>query len=108
MRKAIVALCLGLMAVGLLLAAFGTQQTPVSSHESTFTAQTGAIKCSPNECSGPIIIGPFVILPRSTEPNFILNYLGASLAVLGVGVFAFAYLLKRSDALRSYPIPASL
>ncbi|MGP8126128.1 MAG: hypothetical protein ACLQEQ_09770 [Nitrososphaerales archaeon] len=108
MRKAVAILGLALMAVGLGLTAFGTQQT---------SAYGMALTCQGHVCQG-IMVGAWVeactgngicqfsIVPSSTA-SFTLNYFGFSLAVLGAVFFAAFYPKRPSSFLPANAISLS-
>jgi len=97
------------MAVGLILTAFGTQQSPVSQQPT----------CDPNGCSFTVntMVGPvqhcsqgaceyvwYATSPgQSTQPIFTLNYFGMFLSVLGSVFFAALYPKRPSSA---FPVNA--
>jgi hypothetical protein len=103
MRKPIAIIGLALMAVGLILTAFGTQQSPTSqlsqqiscppngclgtgSYATTFIGQ-----CAPNVGCQGTVVWVSVSTVQSTGPNFTLNHVGMFLGVLGSVLFASLY-----------------
>lgn len=103
MRKAVTILGLALMAVGLTLTAFGTQQVPISGWVS--------MSCNPSNCVIQGLTTPvpvceagtpcyFTVTPisTSTQPSFTINYVGMFLAVLGSVFFATSYPKRPSSS----------
>jgi|GEM_PF-738937 uncharacterized membrane protein len=99
MRKAVAMLGLVLMAVGIMLTAFGTQQTVVHSQP------IWQWQCPP---TGDICIGGPIYLGGSTQPSFTLNYVGMSIAVMGSVFFATLYQKRPSSSLPANAISLSL
>jgi hypothetical protein len=91
MKKVIAILGLVLMAFGLILTAFGTQQSPVSQLPANClpygcsVTLSGTSTCTADVCIFTLSSG------QSTQPNFTLNYFGMFLGVFGSVLFASLY-----------------
>jgi hypothetical protein len=81
LRKAISLIALGIMAIGLVFVAFGTQILP------TFQA------VYPPPTNTYPVTG-IVYYMQTTQPNLTLNYIGAGIALLGAVVFGATYPTK--------------
>ena len=105
MRRAIAAVALGLMAVGLTLTAFGTR--------TTFSTQSSPLTLPPS-CNGKCEVLPglgcdvsggcggyFSLTPPLPHSDFTLNYIGGFLAILSAVGFVIALPPKRSRAVVS-------
>ncbi|MGP8126123.1 MAG: hypothetical protein ACLQEQ_09745 [Nitrososphaerales archaeon] len=96
MRKAVAILGLALMAVGIILTAFGTQQVSALECQRGQVCQIQMVGVTSCDTSG---LCQFTPVPSAAQPNFTLNYVGISLAVLGAVFFASFYPKRSSISL---------
>jgi len=118
MKKTITILALALMAVGLILTAFGTQGTyasrPIYQQNCSAPNSYCVVIAADGSVSGGVISCATATPPNGfgsvcgryalpigyiqTFPNFDINYGGVSLAILGSVLFASLYPKKLSDS----------
>ena len=125
MRKIIAILALALMAVGLILTAFGTQgiyaSKPIYQQNCSAPNSYCVVIAADGSVSGGEIVCGTATPPNGfgsvcgryalsigyiqTFPNFDINYGGVSLAILGSVLFATLYPKKLSDSSLADAIP---
>lgn len=113
MRKAVAILGLVLMAVGIMLTAFGTQTKFVSQQPVQFTSGCSNCVTLPPLCdffgaSNPCLTLQYSLTPSVPQPVFTLNYVGMFLAVLGSVFFAMFYPKRPSISLPTNAISLGL
>ena len=96
MRKAIPLLALGLMVVGLIFTAFGTQILPAAQ------ALLAPSNACPSPCYPATGIVYYMTPQAKPQPDLGLNYVGAGMSLLGAIVFGATYPTRHLNSVRLY------